>query len=435
MKIYKLFSCFIFLLHSFCLVNAQNDSINKSSSISIHQLNNTLVNVLVEDRFSPPVASRIQAYCNLAYYEVLNANHPTKSFSTLLPNYHCNDFLSNIDSNNDLAATIAFILVATDLTFSTNEWNELTNKLQSNSNDSLRFNQCKIQYEIWLQSYLKWTKEDGFKQRLSKEIYTLSASYKDYKLTPPAYKPALESHWGELRPFLIQNKNEFSTHKNFEMDTSISSSFYKLNQQVYQEQLNQDSSHIKIAYHWDCNPIQVKTISHARLYNFRMTPASHWISITANILQQEKINTSQSAYIYTVMSLAMADAFISCWSDKYQYNSIRPITYINSYMDEEWNSLIETPNFPEYPSGHSLVSSCAASILSHFLGKNYTFTDYSQLKYGQSSRTYHSFYEAAKEAGMSRFYGGIHYIPSIDDGYNEGLIIGKYVCGKIKKIK
>ncbi|MEI6311035.1 MAG: vanadium-dependent haloperoxidase [Bacteroidota bacterium] len=435
MKIIKLFSSIFILLHTFCIVYAQNNTTNLAAKINIHQLNNTLVNVLVEDRFSPPVASRIHAYCNLAYYEVLHANDATKSFSNLLPNYHCNDFLSSNDTNNELAATMAFIQVAIDLTFSTHEWNELIHKINSDPNDSIRFNQYKIQNEKWIQSYLKWTKEDGFKQRLSKEIYTLSTSYKDYKLTPPAYKPALESHWGELRPFLIQNKKDFETTKKIEMDTAVSSPFYKLNQQVYQEQINQDSSHIKIAFHWDCNPIQVKTISHARLYNFRMTPASHWISITANILQKENINTQQSAYIYTVMSLAMADAFISCWSDKYRYNSIRPITYINAYMDEEWNSLIETPNFPEYPSGHSLVSSCAATILSHFLGKHYTFTDVSQIKYGQSSRTYHSFYEAAKEAGLSRFYGGIHYIPSINDGYNKGILIGKYVCGRIKKIK
>ena len=123
----------------------------------------------------------------------------------------------------------------------------------------------------------------------------------------------------------------------------------------------------------------------------------------------------------------MADAFISCWNDKYKYNRVRPVTAIKKLIDRNWSPLLQTPPFPEYTSGHSVISTTASTILTHLFGDHFSFTDDTEEEFGLPPRKFNSFAQASKEAAISRLYGGIHFRDAIENGVKEGEQIGKFV--------
>jgi hypothetical protein len=128
--------------------------------------------------------------------------------------------------------------------------------------------------------------------------------------------------------------------------------------------------------------------------------------------------------------MGMCDAFVSCWNNKYKYNRVRPVTAIQKLMDREWTPLLQTPPFPEYTSGHSVISTASATILTHLFGENFSFTDDTEKEFGLPERKFSSFKQACSEAAISRLYGGIHFRDAIENGVKEGEMIGKFVVMK-----
>jgi hypothetical protein len=114
---------------------------------------------------------------------------------------------------------------------------------------------------------------------------------------------------------------------------------------------------------------------------------------------------------------------------------VRPETVINQNIDENWKPLLQTPPFPEYTSGHSVASTCTATVLTAVFGENFAYTDDTELPYGLPARKFKSFKLAASEASMSRFYGGIHYKAAIENGIGQGRNVGEYIVKKIKFLK
>ncbi|MEP7319387.1 MAG: haloperoxidase, partial [Panacibacter sp.] len=107
-------------------------------------------------------------------------------------------------------------------------------------------------------------------------------------------------------------------------------------------------------------------------------------------------------------------------------------TAIRKYIDPQWTPLLQTPPFPEYLSGHSVISAASAVILTHYFGDSFSYTDSVEVTYGLPSRTFKSFQQAAEEAGVSRFYGGIHFMDAITNGQQQGAKVGEWVLQKIK---
>jgi hypothetical protein len=138
---------------------------------------------------------------------------------------------------------------------------------------------------------------------------------------------------------------------------------------------------------------------------------------------------------YANVSIALFDAFIICWDEKWETLVVRPETLINQYYDEEWLPLLQTPPFPEYTSGHSVISRAAAVILTDLFGENFEFVDTTELTYGLPERSYKSFIHASEEAAISRLYGGIHYMMAITEGVNQGQNVGEYVVTQIQTKK
>lgn len=163
----------------------------------------------------------------------------------------------------------------------------------------------------------------------------------------------------------------------------------------------------------------------------KISPNGHWMNITSLVCKQVNASAVRSAEAYACLAVSLADAFISCWDEKYRSAVIRPETYINIYIDPNWLPVLQTPPFPEYTSGHSVVSSSAAIMLTKLFGDNFAFADSTEEEFGLPTRNFTSFKQAAEEAAISRFYGGIHYMPAIANGQDEGYAIGEFFINNL----
>jgi hypothetical protein len=156
------------------------------------------------------------------------------------------------------------------------------------------------------------------------------------------------------------------------------------------------------------------------------TPPGHWISIASQVLDAQDAGIERRVEVLAKLSVALADAFIGCWHEKFRWNLIRPVTYIKAHLDPSFEPLLITPPFPEYPSGHSTQSGAAAAVLTGLFGDGLAFSDATHEEDGMPARRYPSFWAAAEEAALSRLYGGIHFRAAIDQGLAQGRCIGAY---------
>ena len=193
-----------------------------------------------------------------------------------------------------------------------------------------------------------------------------------------------------------------------------------------------DEKKREIAAFWDCNPFAVQDNGHLMVGIKKISPGAHWLGITGIACKKENKSFDETMQIFTHVSIGLMDAFICCWDEKYRSNRIRPETAIRKYLDPTWTPLIQTPPFPEYLSGHSTISATSATLLTHYFGDQYNYTDSVEVKYGLPARSFPSFQDAAVEAGISRFYGGIHFMDAVENGREQGLKVGNWVINKLQ---
>ena len=156
------------------------------------------------------------------------------------------------------------------------------------------------------------------------------------------------------------------------------------------------------------------------------------MGITKIAARTSEADYMKTAAAYALTAISLADGFISCWDEKYRSNLIRPETLINQHIDDSWQPILQTPPFPEYTSGHSVVSGAASTALTILFGDDFAFTDDTEVPYGLPIRSYTSFNQAAAEAAISRMYGGIHYRSAVDLGLTQGRSIGQWVTQNVK---
>ncbi|MDP9433073.1 MAG: phosphatase PAP2 family protein [Actinomycetota bacterium] len=137
--------------------------------------------------------------------------------------------------------------------------------------------------------------------------------------------------------------------------------------------------------------------------------------IAAQAAQQQRLDLARTVEAMAWLGVALFDSFLNCWTWKYRYNLVRPITYIRRYVDPTWSTFVNTPQFPEHTSGHSVSSRAAAGVLTAVLGPM-PFIDNSHAPRAMPARSFSSFAAAADEAAQSRLYGGIHYPTGIEAG-------------------
>jgi len=406
-----------------------------------HNSVDKVTEIMIHDIFSPPVASRIYAYPNVAAYEILaKSNDSYKSMAGQLRDLESiPEPKENETINFELAALIAHMDMSKRLIFSEDRMEAYQDSLYANwaeKNEAV-FNASKT-YGLQVADHIAaWMDKDNYKQTRTMPKFSVNSEDPSrWQPTPPAYMDGIEPHWNKIRPFVIDSAEQFKPLPPPPFSMEEGSDFYKEVKEVYDisneiTAKGDDSEEVAIAQFWDCNPYVSVTRGHLMFATKKITPGAHWIGIAKIASLKTNSDVAKTVYTYTKTSIAIADAFISCWDEKYRSNLIRPETLINEHLDDSWEPVLQTPPFPEYTSGHSVVSGAAATALTSIYGDNFAFDDDTEIPYGLPIRSFNSFKEAADEAAISRMYGGIHYRAAVEVGVKQGRDLGKFVVDNL----
>lgn len=306
---------------------------------------------------------------------------------------------------------------------------ETTNKIE--------FEESKT-YGMEVSEHIKdWMDEDNYNETRTMPLYDVDIEEPSrWQPTPPAYMSGIEPHWNKIRPMVLSSSSQFKPLKHPKFSLEVNSDFYRELKEVYDVSnrivlKGDESEEIKIARFWDCNPYVSVQKGHLMVAAKKITPGGHWMGITKIACKQVDYNFKETIHANTITAIAIFDAFISCWNEKYSSNLIRPETLINKYIDNHWKPVLQTPPFPEYTSGHSVVSGAASVVLTTIFGEDFAFNDDTELSFGLPIRSFESFSKAAEEAAVSRLYGGIHYRAAIDNGLTQGKQLGDFIVQKL----
>ncbi len=401
-----------------------------------------ITEVMVTDVASPPVAARIYAYTNLAAYLTISKSTHSTKFPDLLPATRFSELSLPTTSLPSLEFTAihAMFLVGEKIMPSgyllkqaQENWIKKGLKEKFITKKSLDAH-LQLAQSI-AAKVLELAKADGYIQLTALNRYTPKEGEGNWYPTPPAYMAAVEPEWRTMKTFFLTDLENFKPKEMAPFDLTVGSPFQLQLQEVYQigKTLNEEQK--LIANFWDCNPFKVEFAGHMSIGVKKISPGGHWMGITGIAAEKAKLNFAETAYIHALMGMSLHDAFVSCWKAKYETNRIRPETVINQKVDSSWKPLLQTPPFPEYTSGHSVISSTSAEILTAYFGENFDFLDTSEVYFGLPDRQFSSFYQAADEASISRLYGGIHFRDAIENGISQGKKIGKHILEKITLIQ
>lgn len=403
----------------------------------IHKSVHRVTQVMVHDIFSPPVASRVYAYTSIAAYEVFAVNRPElKSLAGQI-----NEFTEAPETKSELvslelASLHAFFKVGEDLLFSTDMLTEFKDSLYTDFREkglSRKVMDASMEYgEVVAAHVLNYAAADNYKETRGTQKFTVTDEPGRWIPTPPAYMDAIEPSWMTIRPFVLESADQFKPEPPVPYSMEEGSAFYKEVMAVYDYVNDLDEEQAEIAKFWDCNPFATQVKGHFMFAVKKLTPGGHWMAIAGIASDSEAYSFAKSTQVYALTSVALFDGFISSWDEKFRSNLIRPETVINKYIDPDWKPLLQTPPFPEYTSGHSVISRAAAEALTSVFGEEFYFEDTSEVEYGLPVRTFNSFIEAADEAAVSRLYGGIHYPMAAEHGIIQGREVGQLVVEKVE---
>jgi len=406
----------------------------------LHAAQQMLTDVMVHDIFSPPVASRIYAYAGIAAFEAIVPGNP--AFRSLAGQ------LNELPSGPvpkpgnavcfPIAAVHAYVRTGTRLIFSEEKMDVFLKDLDEKYlkagvsrmvlKHSADFGQAVADHII------AWADQDNYKQTRTFPKYTVDENPRRWQPTPPAYMDGVEPNWSRIRPFFMDSARQFTPPPPTPFSAEPGSPFFQEAMVVYRLQGDSVSLEEKkaIAAFWDCNPFVSHFSGHVMFATKKISPGGHWIGITGLACKQAKADFDHTAEAYARVGIGLADAFISCWTEKYHSELIRPETYINRYIDSKWMPLLQTPPFPEYTSGHSVASGASAEILTQLFGEPFPYKDTVEEAYGLPPRDFGSFREAAQQAAISRLWGGIHYPPAILSGSEQGRAVGQHMVKNLQ---
>lgn len=409
------------------------------SSRQISQVLAKMTDIMVHDVTNPPLAARFFSYACLAGYEVVAQNDSTSTgmYGILNKYPKIEKPLTREGSSYQLSALLAIMETAKKMQPS----GTLLDTYQHRFLDSCR--REGISEEVITHSLLyarevskqilAYAKADKYNRISNYPRYTPVNQEGMWYPTPPGYFAPVEPYFNTVRSFTLDTCIQFKPAPPIAFSKDKKSDFYRLLQEAYQEGRTLPKEHRDIAAFWDCNPFALQDNGHMLVGMKKISPGAHWLGITGIACQQAKVDFAKAMRINTLVAVSLMDGFIACWDEKFRSNRIRPETAIRKYIDPNWKPLLQTPPFPEYLSGHSTISSAAAVILTHYFGDRFSYTDTVEVRYGLPARKFSSFQEAAVEAGISRFYGGIHFMDAIDNGRQQGLQVGGWVIRQVER--
>jgi hypothetical protein len=335
-----------------------------------------------------------------------------------------------------LASLLAFVKVGNAVTFPEGVLMDYYNELKNGADsagmpEEILANTVAFSDTI-AATILKWSKGDSYAKTRSAEKFTVKQEDGRWIPTPPAYTQGLEPHWCDIRPLVLDSASQILPPLPPKYDMKDTASAYckeVMEVKTTVENLTPEQKHI--AEFFDDNPFNLHVTGHVMYATKKFSPPGHWMNIVGIAAQKSGADFSKTVAAYTETSIALFDGFIACWKSKYLSNSVRPETVINKLLDPAWQPYIQTPPFPGYVSGHSVISSASAEIMTDHFGDNFAYRDSSEREFGIADRSFTSFRHAADEASMSRLYGGIHFRCDLEQGAIMGRKIGEYIVGKL----
>lgn len=379
--------------------------------------------------YSPPVASRAFAYLGITVFEALATGNP--ALRTLsgqvrdlpaLPAREAGAFDEACVLHGALTHAMNAHFGNTGPT-GQRAMLAMTEKLSEVARESVAADVAQRSMEHGLavsEHILLWSSTDG-----GAVIENMGFPY-DYALTegPSHWVPTsgvavqqrpLLPAWGQNRPFAIPTEGGCGLPAPQDYSEDPASAFYKQALEVYEVGKSLTDEQKLIARFWSDDPM------------LSPTPPGHWVSILLQIFERDALPVDRQAELLAMLGMTIADGFIQCWRSKYEHDLLRPITYIRRVIDKKWEPLLNTPPFPEYPSGHSTQTGAAATVLEALLGKDFAFDDATHQADGLPVRHFTSFWQAAEEAALSRMYGGIHFRAANENGLAQGKCIGEHI--------
>ncbi|NML66053.1 vanadium-dependent haloperoxidase [Hymenobacter sp. RP-2-7] len=394
---------------------------------------------MVHDVISPPAAARYYAYTLMGPYCLAAAHNPhLPPLARLVQGFPASIGLDTVAADYDYQLAAYYCML------------ESARRLLP-SGESLAEEEAAFEQEMTRQgvsastlarsvraaraaaaAVVRFSQGDHYGQLSALKRYTPLVGEGYWRPTPPAYFEPVEPNWKTIRPLVIDSASEFRPAACAPFSKDTASAFYRGARIVYNVRQHLTPAQNEIAQFWDCNPFAISTAGHMAIGFKKISPGGHWMNIAALVARQRKVGFDNTIAVLCLEGITLMDAFICCWDAKYLTNRIRPETYINRYMDVKWQPLLQTPPFPEYTSGHAVVSQASAELLTYLLGDKIAYVDNTEIPFGSGERKFTSFQQASQEAAISRLYGGIHYLESCTNGTAQGQRIGRFLVAKVR---
>jgi len=397
--------------------------------------------VMLHDVINPPAAARYYAYTSLAAYAAYLNGNPEQSLldrfqSPLKIDYSAfNDKVDLTFSAIYALLEVGKKLLPSGYLLQSNQ-DKLIKKFRKKGRHTKKEVVASVAYAQQIANQvIEYSKQDGYRKLSTLTRYTPSGEEGKWYPTPPAYIEAVEPHWNTIRTFYLDSASQFPPPPPVEFSKVSGSGFHKQMMAVYHAVKDRTKQQYEIAKFWDCNPFEVEFTGHMAIGLKKITPGGHWMGITGIATENSGCSLDSTLFAFALVGTSMHDAFISCWDEKYRSDRIRPETIINRLVDPSWRPVLQTPPFPEYTSGHSVVSATSATVLTQLFGEAFSFNDTTEIIFGLPARKFNSFREASEEAAISRLYGGIHYPDACEDGVVQGNQVGEFILKKIGNIK
>lgn len=268
-----------------------------------------------------------------------------------------------------------------------------------------------------------WAAADGFAGTRGR-AYVPPVGPDKWVSTPPNFGTAIEPYWGDIRPFVRGTNDECTPPPPpAAYSEDPSSAFFAQAKAVYDQSFTNTDETRGIARFWTDNPL------------LSGLPSGHWLLIVTQVAEQHSLTLDRLVEAYARAGITLADAFLSCWTEKYRTNLLRPVTYVRRHIDPTWSTWVNTPQFPEYTSGHSVASAAVATVLTDLLGELPFVDNHVAANLMFTQRSFTSFRHAATDAAQSRIYGGIHYPMGIEMGLDQGDRVGELVLARVRTRK
>ncbi|MCS7018104.1 MAG: vanadium-dependent haloperoxidase [Cytophagales bacterium] len=408
--------------------------VDANAAYLLHKGLQEVTDVVIYDIFSPPVASRIYAYTALAAYEATRWADTAK-YPSLTARLRGFDAMpvpaTNISRAAALAGLKAMLTVARKVTFSHDSLNrcekEMTEAVAQSGLPEETLTQALDFGEAIGQAILSRAAKDNYKESRGYPKYNVTPREEVWNPTPPDYADALEPYWYTIATLALDSASQYKPPRPIPYNKQKNSAYFKEVQDVFEVNKNLTEEQKEIAFFWDDNPFVSHHKGHVVFNSKKMTPGGHWMMIASQIARNTHADAPTTAKTFALVSIALFDGFISCWEEKFDSKMVRPITVINRYIDERWEPFLQTPPFPEYTSGHSVISAAAAEVMTTLYGDNFAYHDSTEVPYGRPVRSFRSFRQAAEECSISRLYGGIHYRHTLKISNAQGKKVGQWV--------